>query len=103
MQTTSVECVKTNLRVEYGSSTGESFVNLFKPALRNESFGVVWAERVRNISGNYGHRICGVFTSCVYLFASEKSKIKLAFTVNPRHVFITGISENEFLFEMSVI
>ena len=27
---------QTNLRVEYGSSTGESYVNLFKPALRNE-------------------------------------------------------------------
>ena len=77
-------------------------MNRFKPALRNKSFGVVWAERLRNISGNYGHRICGVFTSCVYLFASEKSKIKLAFTVNPRHV-LTGISENEFLFEMSAI
>ena len=29
---------QTNLRVEYGSNTGNSFVNLFKPALRNETF-----------------------------------------------------------------
>ena len=43
---------QTNLRVKYGSSTAKSFVNLFKPSLRNESFGVVWAERLRNIAGS---------------------------------------------------
>ena len=42
---------ETNLRVKYGSSTSKSFVNLFKPSLRDESFGVVWAERLRNIAG----------------------------------------------------
>ena len=42
---------QTNLRVKNGSSTAKSFVNLFKPSLRNESFGVVWAESLRNIAG----------------------------------------------------
>ena len=42
---------QANLRVKYGSSTAKSFVNLFKPSLRNDSFGVVWAERLRNIAG----------------------------------------------------
>ena len=32
-------------------STAKSFVNLFKPSLRDESFGVVWAERLRNVAG----------------------------------------------------
>ena len=45
---------QTNLRAEYGSNTGKSFMNLFKPALRNESFGIVWAVHLRNISGHYG-------------------------------------------------
>ena len=26
-------------------------MNLFKPSLRDDSFGVVWAERLRNIAG----------------------------------------------------
>lgn len=42
---------ETNLWVKYGSSTAKSFVNLFKPSLRDESFGVVWAERLRNVAG----------------------------------------------------
>ena len=42
---------QTNLSVKYGSSTAKSFVNPFKPFLRNESFGIVWAERLRNIAG----------------------------------------------------
>ena len=42
---------KTNLWVKYGSSTAKSFVNLFKPSLRDDSFGVVWAERLRIIAG----------------------------------------------------
>ena len=42
---------ETNLWVKYGSSTAKSFVNLFKPSLRDDSFGVVWAERLRNIAG----------------------------------------------------
>ena len=33
-------------------STAKLFVNLFKPSLRDESsFGVVWAERLRNVAG----------------------------------------------------
>ena len=42
---------ETNLWVKYGSSTAKSFVNLFKPSLRDDSFGVVWAEGLRNIAG----------------------------------------------------
>ena len=42
---------ETNLWVKYGSSMANSFVNLFKPSLRDESFGVVWSERPRNIAG----------------------------------------------------
>ena len=34
---------ETNLWVKYGSSTAKSFANLFKPSLRDDSFGVVWA------------------------------------------------------------
>jgi len=30
---------ETNLWVMYGSSTAKSFLNLFKPSLRDESFG----------------------------------------------------------------
>ena len=32
-------------------STAKLFVNLFKPSLRDESFGVLWAERLRNVAG----------------------------------------------------
>ena len=41
---------ETNLWVKYGSCTAKSFVNLFKPSLRDDSFGVVWAEHLRNIA-----------------------------------------------------
>ena len=44
---TSAEYVKPTC----GQSTAKSFVNLFKPSLRDDSLGVVWAERLRNIAG----------------------------------------------------
>ena len=46
VQTTSAEYVKPAC----GQSTAKSWVNLFKPSLRDDSFGVVWAERLRNIA-----------------------------------------------------
>ena len=42
---------ETNLKVKYGNSTAKSFVSNFKSSLRNESFGVVWAERLQNVAG----------------------------------------------------
>ena len=55
---------QTNLRVKYGSSTAKSFVNLFKPTLRNESFGVVWAGNIAGItvidSGGSLQLVCNV-------------------------------------------
>ena len=34
-----------------GQSTAKSFVNLLRPSLRDDLFGVVWAEHLRNIAG----------------------------------------------------
>ena len=40
---------QTNLKIEYGNA--KSCINLFKPSLRSDTFGVVWAERLREVVG----------------------------------------------------
>ena len=40
---------QTNLKIEYGNA--KSCINLFKPSLRSDTFGVVWADRLREVVG----------------------------------------------------
>ena len=40
---------RTNLKIEYGNA--KSCINLFKLSLRSDTFGVVWAERLREVVG----------------------------------------------------
>ena len=87
---------QTNMRVKYGSSTAKSFVNLLKPPLRNESFGVVWAERLRNIAGitvidsvRSSQLACNV---CLRKIKNKKNLI-----LQSIDVIHAGISENEMI------
>lgn len=42
---------RASLKVAYGTTTAKTWVNLFKPSQRQESFGIVWAERLRKEAG----------------------------------------------------
>ena len=42
---------KANLKVAYGTTAAKTWVNLFKPSQRQESLGIVWAERLRKVAG----------------------------------------------------
>ena len=48
---------QTNLKIEYGNA--KSCINLFKPSLRSDTFGVVWAERLREVVGINGNSFPG--------------------------------------------
>lgn len=40
---------QTNLKIEHGNT--KSCINLFKPSLKSDTFGVVWAGRLREVVG----------------------------------------------------
>ena len=40
---------QSNLKIEYGNA--KSCINLFKPSLKSDTFGVVWAGRLREVVG----------------------------------------------------